>query len=128
MTATARKNKQPAFLNLHERNGHVSLWVNRTLLPGLSTALQKHQHPSLQDLSIACTQVYRRETEGCKNDHCSIQTQATDAINDGSTIKIPGVSMTFHKDILEAASGALMGSKNRAIGKIGLEFREIQQR
>lgn len=128
MIEATQKTKQPAFLNLAEHDGHVSLWVNRTLLPSLSTALQKHQNPSLQDFSIACTQVYRKETDSYKNDHCSIRTTAVDAIGDDPTIKIPGVSMTFHKDILEAASGALMSGENRAVGKIGLNIREILRR
>ena len=129
MTVATQKVKQPAFLYLHEHDGHVSLWVNRTLLPNLAIALQSHQHHSLQDFSIACIQIYRGEKKKYKNDHCSIQTTEADAIktSDGSNTKIPGASMTFHKIVLDAASRAFMGSKNRAIGKIGLEFRNIQQ-
>ena len=47
--------------------------------------------------------------------------------SDGSNTKIPGAYMTFHIMVLGAASGAFMSSKNRAIGKIGLEFRRIQR-
>ncbi len=125
---TVAQKKQPAFMNLHEHGGNVSLWVNRTLLPSLSNALQRHEHHSLQDFSIACTQAYRGEISKYQNDHCSIQSKEMDAVRQESTEKIAGVSLTFHAPILAAASGALMGSKNRAIGKIGLEIREIARK
>ncbi len=117
---TARGNKQPAFLDLHECDGRVVVWVNRTLLPSLSISLQRHQHPSLQDFSTACTQVYRGEKKSYENDHCSIKTE--------EMRNIPGVSMSFHKDVLEAASGAFMSSDNRAVGKIGVEFRKFKRK
>lgn len=120
------KDKQPAFANLHEHDGNISLWVNRTLLPGLSTTLQKHQHHSLQDFAIACTQIYRGEKKKYKNDHCSIQISEAGVIHDDKDPKdISGASMTFHKEVIDAASKSFMGSENRAIGKIGIKFRDM---
>lgn len=128
MPGMAQKSKQPAFVNFHKHRGGVSLWVNRTLLPNMATALQKHQHPSLQDFSIACTQTYRGEMKTYENEDCSIHIAELDAIHQSdSDKKISGASITFRKTILEAASKALMGSKNRALGKIGLELRGLQK-
>lgn len=122
-----KRDKQPAFLLLSKHGEGASLWVNRTLLPNIATALQRHQHPSLQDLSIACTQIYRREREKHNNEDCSIRSATTDAAYQDSVEPIPGAFLTFGEKVLEAASRALMGSKNRAIGKIGLDFRDIQR-
>ena len=118
----APRKKQPAFWELNEHDKHVSLWVNRTLLPSLSTALLNHQHPSLQDFSIACSQAYRAEMKSHTNEHCSIKVATMEPNS------MPGATLTFHKLILDAASKAFMGSRNRAIGKIGLKFREIQRK
>lgn len=119
------KDKQPAFLALSEHDGLVSLWVNRTLLPGIATSLQKHQHHSLQDFSTACTQVYRGEHEAVKNDDCEIKVRQCD-VGQKSTQSIAGAYLTFRTTVLTEASQAFMGSNNRAIGKIGLLFRDIQ--
>lgn len=130
-----KRDKQPAFLDLQEHAGHISLWVNRTLLPNIATSLQRHQHHSLLDFSVACIQIYRGDITDYRNDDCSIKVAISAAIADGpktvvrgSVEQIRGATLVFNKAILGAASRAFMGSGNRAIGKIGLEFREIERK
>jgi hypothetical protein len=120
-----------AFANLSEKDGHVSFWLVRTLLPNLATCLQRHQHPSLQDFATACSQTYRGEHDKYANEHCEIKAAITRSLTMTSQNEdkdVPGANIHFNKTILEAASNALMSSENRALGKIGLEIRRIRKK
>lgn len=120
MTTNSRP-RESAFLDLQENeDGSVYLWCNRTLLPTLSTALQTHQHPSLQDFSLACSQFFRNQIEEYRNEHCSISPQQHGSLT--------GASLVFQSDILEAASRALIGGRNSAVTRIGFELQKVDNR
>ena len=118
-TTLPPRSRQPAFRDFrHEDDGGASLWVNKTLLPPLALSLQNHQHPSLLDLSAACTEVFRGRVEKHRNDHCSIAPQPENESEGGAYLY-------FRSDVLESASRALMDTPNRAVAKIGYELRNV---
>lgn len=116
------RSQMPAFKDLQDRDQDgVSLWVNKTLLPDLAHSLQNHRHPSLLDLSTACTEVFRGREEEHGNEHCSIIPDNINSTNGGAFL-------SFTVSILDSASQALMDTPNAAVAKIGYELRNAARR
>lgn len=107
--------KAPAFAELSTSNGTLTVWVNRTLLPDLSDTLDKSFNHELKDFARACSEIYHGNRTACSNSACEITTDGFQSHE--------GARITFRSQIGPDAIRSLITTPNRAIAKIGYEWR-----
>lgn len=115
MSQVFMRSHQPAFQHLRkDKDGGISVWLNRTLLPPLSETLQDNDHPTLRELSSVCLDVFNG-TEHYQTEEYSLQRQPSNGHEGGAYLHLA-------KSILEIASRAFINTSNGAVAKIGYEI------